>query len=281
MQANTDVCVFWDNVDKATLQTHASWSVVLLPPGVFWLGARLFGRKLFIRACYPILFDMINADWVSALEYPKPLCLFGSPGVGKSAFLCYLIWKLRLQQPTGLDIVLHHPAFVYRFRSGAVGNYVEQSLTLTTFFESICTWGCYYLADAVEPCFCQEGRLAKTLVVGRQAPRFLKQEVPKIRYMSPLDWPEVEAMRSCVEFLHDDGARRVVERAEAEERFRKLGGQARYVLAHRNESAAQLVHKELVGHDFRLLMRNQDINSELIQYHGYGKDLDEKSVVFS
>ena len=156
-----------------------------------------------------------------------------------------------------MDILVQHPGFVYRFHRDCFGCIVEQSDTMQLFYKYAFEQGCYLLADGAEPISMQGGRLARTLVVGLNAPTLIKQECATVRYMSPLDWREIDALRSCIEFLSGQGIRERVSKQEARERFCKLGGQVRYVLAHRNEQAAQIVQDNLAMTDFKSLTYNE------------------------
>ena len=77
---------FVSNLRVATIQD----SVINLPDGVgLWGDASMFGRKLFIRDCYEHYFRLHFA----ALD--KNICVYtGSPGIGKSMFSLYVLWRL-------------------------------------------------------------------------------------------------------------------------------------------------------------------------------------------
>ena len=260
MQACPDVQTFWTHLSEAR-QDDDQGTVLTLPDGVFWLGDRQFGNKLFVRPCYPILFDLIKADWL----HEKTTLLLGSPGIGKSSFLCYVCWRLS-NECSNRTIVLQKRNFIYRFNKG---DSVARSDTMHLFYSDVGSRGCYLLTDSVSPISVADGRRAQTLVISfpgaQDHARFNKQEGPKVRYMYPPNWQEINAMRRIIEFEHEDGVRRVVDEEEARERFDKLGGDTRHVLAFRGVQAKRLVYDELTRPDLSYLIKSGRPLSPLFQ----------------
>ncbi|KJE97939.1 hypothetical protein CAOG_008005 [Capsaspora owczarzaki ATCC 30864] len=79
--------------------------LLTLPEGVFWLGRPDLGSDLMVRDCYSGLFDEITAPkFATQLRW----VVTGNPGIGKTFFSGYFIYRL-LQQNPQLTIV-YEPA---------------------------------------------------------------------------------------------------------------------------------------------------------------------------
>ena len=55
-------------------------------------------QSIFVRSCYPLLMDIFK-------EKDEDVFLSGTPGIGKTHFLLYLLWNLR--QRKNVKIILH------------------------------------------------------------------------------------------------------------------------------------------------------------------------------
>jgi hypothetical protein len=77
---------FVSNLRVATIQD----GMINLPDGVgLWGDASMFGRKLLVRDCYEHYFRRHFAT------LDKKICVYtGSPGIGKSMFSLYVLWRL-------------------------------------------------------------------------------------------------------------------------------------------------------------------------------------------
>jgi hypothetical protein len=80
----------------------------------FWLGLKRFGQTLFIRPCYPPLFDKVSAAWQSQR---LTVGIFGTPGTGKTFFLFYAFMRCVLDHPDKVFLFLSK-YFSYKFHSG-------------------------------------------------------------------------------------------------------------------------------------------------------------------
>jgi hypothetical protein len=78
---------FWQALPRATLIDN----ILALPDGVFWWGREEMGSKLFVRPCYPDYFDLFERERAKGCRH----CVFtGTPGIGKSFFSAYFVWRL-------------------------------------------------------------------------------------------------------------------------------------------------------------------------------------------
>ena len=87
---------FWEALLSARV---GSDDVLRLPPGVFMLGVPELPAEIYVRPkVYALLFDHVLDLKKSGV---KGLVLTGSPGIGKTCFLYYLLWRLALAMAAG------------------------------------------------------------------------------------------------------------------------------------------------------------------------------------
>ncbi len=84
-----NIARFWQSLDSATEDN----GVLSLPADSFWMGDPALGSKLVIRQCYNDLWDMIQD--LRTNQGIRRVALMGNPGIGKSWFLFYLLYKLK------------------------------------------------------------------------------------------------------------------------------------------------------------------------------------------
>ena len=78
---------FYTSLHNAKLVDEDERNDVLrLPEGATWFGDSCIGRDMFVRPCYPALYDAL-----AALAFAV---LLGTPGIGKSTAVLYFIWRL-------------------------------------------------------------------------------------------------------------------------------------------------------------------------------------------
>ena len=88
--AGEDMQRFWEGLPNARLQDNE----LSMPEGVFWLGDPRLGSRLYVRPeVYYALFDQIIASKCG--QGGGPFVVSGTPGIGKSFFLLYALWRLR------------------------------------------------------------------------------------------------------------------------------------------------------------------------------------------
>jgi len=69
------------------------------------------GQLVFVRDCYKRLFDLVDEDMRTGSRYyeSKQIVLLGTPGIGKSWFIVYMLWRLYNDRDvTGIRGVLLH-----------------------------------------------------------------------------------------------------------------------------------------------------------------------------
>ncbi|XP_004342606.1 hypothetical protein CAOG_08005 [Capsaspora owczarzaki ATCC 30864] len=207
--------------------------LLTLPEGVFWLGRPDLGSDLMVRDCYSGLFDEITAPkFATQLRW----VVTGNPGIGKTFFSGYFIYRL-LQQNPQLTIV-YEPAqqdTKNRYLLQPDGTVLSGVYSPADNFVDECfrtrrddVW---FIADGHTPTFYGN---ARTLLVTSPCSNFdkklLKEYASKL-YMPVWSWNEL----SCC-LLHSlrrenaDSARILSAMDSANERFRHWGGIARVVL---------------------------------------------------
>jgi hypothetical protein len=91
---------FWIELPGARLHGN----VLCLPEGVYFMGLPRFGNKLFIPESFPNYFSLFLIE----LQAGKQHFVFtGTPGIGKSRFAIYCLWRLS-HEPNTRAILYHH-----------------------------------------------------------------------------------------------------------------------------------------------------------------------------
>jgi len=80
----------------------------------YWFNLPIFGSILLERDAYRRLWEIVSDRWTKGLD---PLIL-GSSGIGKTLFLYYVMWKLRVQNPD-VEIVVEISTGTRRYFSRA------------------------------------------------------------------------------------------------------------------------------------------------------------------
>ncbi|KJE97935.1 hypothetical protein CAOG_009152 [Capsaspora owczarzaki ATCC 30864] len=195
-----------------------------LPDGVFWLGNYKLGSVLMVRSCYYGLFDAIINSLANA-EHKNSWIVTGNPGIGKTFFSAYFVYRLFQQHPQ-LTVVYEpaQPGSDIRYRLQPNLTVHTGSIPLQSFSDQLSnldprTW---YLVDG-HPAGIYN---AYTLLVTSPRKDILKElqkdSNPKM-FMPVWSWDELLA---CIRQRNATQARLQA----AEERFYRWGGIARHVL---------------------------------------------------
>ena len=185
-------------------------------------------QRLYIRESYKSIASSIKPGINKSI-------ITGTPGIGKSFFMIYLLWKLVKE---GKRVLLtYHPDIIYYDGKGGVFSFSKRSLPSSN---EVSFWSAdlWCLFDAKSK---QEGHLdafsyTRCTFVLSTSPRremvndFQKPPPPQIFYM-PL-WNEDELAKVATAFPGVD---------DWKERFRILGGIPRKVLEVTNQSAIALL----------------------------------------
>jgi hypothetical protein len=87
---------YWNGLSNAVESNLSVGHLFTLPSNSFILGQQRSGSLLFIRPCYRALFNSIQTFFAS----PKStggVVILGNPGIGKSMFICYIMYQLKKQ----------------------------------------------------------------------------------------------------------------------------------------------------------------------------------------
>lgn len=84
-----EIAKFVKHLKHATIKDQ----VLELPENIyFWGNGSKYGRKLFVRSCYDEYFRL---HFEAVANSGKKICVYtGSPGIGKSMFSIYVLWRL-------------------------------------------------------------------------------------------------------------------------------------------------------------------------------------------
>eukprot|EP00026_Physarum_polycephalum_P003866 Phypoly_transcript_03882.p1 GENE.Phypoly_transcript_03882~~Phypoly_transcript_03882.p1 ORF type:complete len:429 (+),score=66.04 Phypoly_transcript_03882:89-1375(+) len=75
-----------------------------LTVGTYFLGEKKFGSRLLVRECYKELIEVT----FGIIEGGSDLVITGNPGIGKSFFLFYFLYLLRVKDPDATVVVYRH-----------------------------------------------------------------------------------------------------------------------------------------------------------------------------
>ena len=194
--------------------------------------------SLYIREVYEELFEIIykNNEHIDTKKRINRMAITGTPGTGKSVFLFYILWRLANIKSTE-TVILHRQCDsgrIHVFQND--GCWIAHTLTeVDGFLSDSTTW---YLADTLsDP---PGERNAATVLVSSPARKhystFLKHlPIPPLHYLPLWSLEELKLVASSY------GRKPEI----VEERFKKIGGVARFVLEEERELDEMI--KEAVG----------------------------------
>ena len=227
--------------------------VFQLPSGVHWLGDGQSG-PLFVRDCYVELWRQVEQQldreqsthdaWVAAssdMDAERsarmlPFCkvtIKGTPGIGKSIFALYAMWKARRRGMRVVFIRADRPCLVFNKDDTvhSCGSAIDLEMACVT-HSSVEDRTTLLLVDGCSP---PAGASVFTVLV--TSPRkdaywkFNKEPHSTLRYMPPFSESELIACSAAC-YSH-------LQQAAVLERFQRWGGVARMVLQHGNDAAVQ------------------------------------------
>eukprot|EP00644_Phytophthora_capsici_P018323 jgi/Phyca11/131973/e_gw1.125.9.1 len=205
---------FWRALQGDRTEFKAD-AVLTLPEGTFLLGNPMLGSRIYIRHCYPRLWQvclkMINDE---AMNTPH-LVILGNPGIGKTYFGYVILWLLARSGNTVVyESRVCHRRFLFSqdmVVQGSKKDFIEILEQTTT----------YYVVDGVEPRYYS----AKTILLTspqREVWYEFNKDDCRSCYM-PV-WSRDEVL-TCRELMYSDIPESVVQDC-----FRRWGGIPRYVL---------------------------------------------------
>ena len=187
----------------------------LLPETLKWL---------YIRKAYEDMFQIICNNLNSDNDIKKRfhrMAITGTPGIGKSMFLFYILWRLANEETTK-TVILHRQLDrkrIYVFQNDGCWK-TENTGDINAFLDDSTTW---YLMDALKS---PTGPVnAVTILVSSPSKMyysaFLKYiPVPFLHYLPLWSLEELKKTADSYSMNHE----------EIENRFKMIGGIARYVL---------------------------------------------------
>ena len=219
-------------------------------------------KKLYIRESYKDLFKIICENRkLKEFDRLHRMAITGTSGIGKSAFLIYILWRLANEKKT--------KTVIYRRQNDGELAYVFQNdgcwetsniSGLLRFFDDPDTW---YLTDSLMPP--PEERNATTILVSSPVGKFYKAFL-KYSGTAPLHYLPVWSLKELKLMAPYFGRKpRLVE-----SRFAQIGGIPRYVLE-KNENLEVLIKRflyklslEKLGVISRGELSNEDETSHLL-----------------
>ncbi|OQR82290.1 crinkler (CRN) family protein, partial [Thraustotheca clavata] len=209
---------FW----KACLDDRTEFkadALINLPVNTYILGIPAFGSQIYVRRCYPALWDVcLNKIHDKKTNTPH-LVVLGNPGIGKTYF-GFMI--LLLLARAGESVVYESGVLGRRFL--LTTNMVAEG-SQNDFNRILSQTTTYYIVDGVKPLYCP----AKTILVTspRRSIWFEFNKTNSQTCYMPV-WTMQEVLK-CRELMYTNVSEVIVQDC-----FHRWGGIARYVLHYAN-----------------------------------------------
>jgi hypothetical protein len=211
--SDTALSRFWSALGSAEFdEQHAT---LTLPAGCTWLGDSRHGRTMYVRRCYPLLFQQLCTQ--------RRAVLLGTPGIGKTMFGLYLLWR-RLRErgaPSGRGSVVYQSAegLCAVLHEGTACMYAQGAHAVT---ELLLRDDTYYVVDGRRP----EQAMCDTLLITSPKRsvwgKWVTQHSAALHYAPVFSRPELLACRAC--------CYQSVSEARVLALYDRWGGSARFVL---------------------------------------------------
>lgn len=182
-------------------------------------------KKLYVRESYTDLYKHIKQNLFQDNPLKNRLVITGTSGIGKSAFLLYLILQLFVESTSNSPIIIFHSEKWYAF-GGTTALRVGNREDFEPFLRLPDAW---YLADSPSEPLMEDVK-ARTLF--SVSPNTFNSENPYYKvlqkrgipqyYMAPWD---LEELQNCREYAFPSLKANIVESL-----YTKIGGVPRYVL---------------------------------------------------
>jgi hypothetical protein len=206
---------FWKALPHA--QLDGGGVILQLPGDTSFVGDEALGSRLYIRQDYKNLFELTMARIRGG---SRGMAILGTPGIGKSMFSFYVLWRLCQEYPDGVFVYdrLNRPVLMFHrqtvLRSGSYFGFIDE-------LEKKSTW---YLVDGKPPMHVQAKTLLFTSPRKHNFHEFLKRvnEVDQA-YMPVWSLEELQNARALCHFQ--------VTETDVLMKFERFGGSARFVLA--------------------------------------------------
>nr|BAP69156.1 RxLR effector candidate protein [Hyaloperonospora arabidopsidis Emoy2] len=214
---NSPQAEFWKAFKTIKIPVVAD-AVITLPGKTLILNQPEFGSCIYIRPCYPQLWDMCRSIFDNEEEICRQLVILGNPGIGKTFFGFLILLYLARDGKT----VVYENVHLGGERTLFSGDMVIKG-SHTDFSEVLVQPETFYVVDGVRPSL----YVAKTiLVTSPRAEIWQKFEQGSCEMLFMPVWTPEEIFR-CRELLYSSTPVEIVE-----DRYLKWGGIARYVLRH-------------------------------------------------
>jgi hypothetical protein len=176
---------------KADGETSVEPTFLELTAGTYFLGEEKFGTRLFVRECYKELAEVT----FGIIESGSNLVIAGNPGIGKSVFLFYFLYLLRVAEPDPTVVVYRHlEKRWYLFSKEGIFTHVgaaKGQKALDKYLTNPNTW---YLVDTATPLEVK----AKTLLLSSpyvQRYKEFRKTNARIRFMPIWSKEEIDICR--------------------------------------------------------------------------------------
>ena len=136
--ADPKLLEFWLSLPQAQVDKHG---ILTLSRNTTFLGDLKGEDRLYVRDCYRELYDVIVERTTCGARPARRMVITGTPGIGKSLFALYCLWRLSRE---GKTLVYQLEDYFYHFSGKAALRIFGQA-------PQVGTW----LADPVSAAFCK------------------------------------------------------------------------------------------------------------------------------
>jgi len=227
-QSSSPVAQFWQQLRNSKEERKEAHLFVTLPLNIYWAGVTELGSAMYVRECYERIWRILESDWD---QQPSHFLLLGTPGIGKSFFLLYTVYRLlgKLRESRKpFKIVLQMGAEGACHYLLSMGGFFGSGLQVKEIPEvevhrHIADAENYYLIDSSLP---HSVANARTLMVSYPDPKLYdyydRHSVVKKLYMPTWSLAECQTARKYIYTECDETTFAM--------NFEKLGGVPRFVL---------------------------------------------------
>ena len=265
---------FWRSLidvrEEYPVENNSNHGFLFLPPGVWLLGRVKLGSALLIRRCYKDLFQLFfpnvaqappgergepshdltdigdsGAQTPSRFRDEPSYVVTGNPGIGKTMFIAYVLWRAR---HAGITVV-YEPAspelYTIRYLLRPDGTCRSGSVRAGLFEDELSTPGTWYITDAHAPQTVDVSTILVTSPRKRVYHELLKVPNTSKWFMPVWSWEEIEV---CCRYCFDEPKMLL---SRAAELFIIFGGIPRIIL-----DKAMTTTNELLINDLHMAVGN-------------------------
>ena len=233
LEIDNNTTLFWNSLSTVKLEENTL---------VFHAIPKFFPdnmKSLFVRKSYFDLFNIVIDNLHNEVEYKNfhRMAITGNPGIGKSIFLFYVMWRISTMENVGV-VILHRAkdgGNIYVFEDSKCW-ITQKYAKINKFLDQRTTW---YLTDTLSPPPAEVK--AVTILVASPS---------RDHYKEFLKYSSTDSLRYLpvwsLEELQSAAARYTISSEDVTNRYRLIGGIPRFVLEKRNENLKNVIRRAVI-----------------------------------